>query len=146
MKFFSRRPWYADGLAFECVRCGGCCAGPGEGYVWVTDEEIGRIAEFLGMSEEDFTGRHVRRVGGRRSLREEPSSKDCVFLEREDGSLSGCRIYSVRPMQCRTWPYWPKNLRNPDYWALAQARCPGINRGPMHDLAEIQEKRDRTDP
>jgi len=26
-------PWYGSGLHFECMRCGGCCCGPGEGYL-----------------------------------------------------------------------------------------------------------------
>lgn len=32
--------WYRAGLCFSCTGCGGCCTGPGEGYVWVTRPEI----------------------------------------------------------------------------------------------------------
>ncbi len=39
--------WYVAGLHFECQGCGGCCSGPGEGYIWVTRREIEIIAEFL---------------------------------------------------------------------------------------------------
>ena len=24
-----------------------------------------------------------------------------------------CSIYGVRPLQCRTWPFWPENLASP---------------------------------
>jgi len=40
--------WYAHGLHFECTRCGDCCRGA-PGYVWVREEEVERIARFLGM-------------------------------------------------------------------------------------------------
>ena len=51
----SESPWYQDGLAFSCTRCGACCTGA-PGYVWVSPEEIGRLAEFRGQ-----TARRVRR-------------------------------------------------------------------------------------
>ena len=140
----SGRPWYADGLAFECVRCGRCCAGPEEGYVWVTREEIAAIAEFLGMAEDDFRNRYVRRVGWRHSLVERAGNKDCIFLTYDANGLSACAIYPVRPVQCRTWPFWPANLKSPAAWSLAAQRCPGINRGRKHAFDDIQQKRSRT--
>ncbi len=139
-----KRPWYADGLAFECTGCGGCCSGPGEGYVWVTSDEIAAMAEHLGMTVDAFTDAYTRRIGRRVSLIEAPD-KDCIFLEPAgaDGHR-GCRIYPVRPTQCQTWPFWPSNLRGPGAWALAQARCPGINRGPLHSLEHIEREKSRT--
>ena len=137
-------PWYAAGLAFECSGCGHCCAGPAEGYVWVTVEEIAAIAKHLGMDEQAFRRRHVRKVGRRFSLKEEPHTKDCVFLTAKSDSGRGCEIYAVRPVQCRTWPFWPGNLTSPDDWSFAGLRCPGINRGQTHDFDEIDQKRRAT--
>ena len=37
-------PWYRDGLAFTCTRCGACCTGA-PGYVWVDADEIAALAE-----------------------------------------------------------------------------------------------------
>lgn len=128
-------PWYVAGLAFECTECGRCCAGPAEGFVWATDEELQAIARHLGMSEQAFRKKYVRRVGRRQSLVEEPKSKDCIFL---DGKR--CRIYAVRPTQCRTWPFWSSNIASPADWSFAAQRCPGINRGPLHSLEDIQRK------
>ena len=144
MRFFSRSLWYADGLAFECVRCGRCCAGPDEGYVWTTAAEIETLAEHLAMSIQAVRDRYVRRVGARHSLVENPENKDCIFLDYDSDGLSRCEIYTVRPTQCRTWPFWPGNLTSPRDWALAGVRCRGTNRGPKHDLDEIQAKRNRT--
>jgi len=131
-------PWYAAGLTFECQGCGACCAGPGEGYVWVTPEEIGAIVEHLGISRQEVHSKYARKVGRRFSLRELPVSKDCVFLEANCQDRRHCGIYPVRPNQCRTWPFWKSNLRSPKAWASAQARCVGINRGRTHSLQEIQ--------
>ena len=39
-------PWYRYGLSFECTQCGNCCTG-GPGFVWVEEEEIRAIADFL---------------------------------------------------------------------------------------------------
>ncbi len=135
-------PWYVAGLTFACVRCGRCCAGPEEGYVWVTPQEIVTIAEHLGIPLEQMQRDYVRRVGGRFSLRERSGSHDCIFLARQ--GAHECAIYPVRPTQCRTWPFWPVNLRSPEAWARAAARCPGIHRGEHIDFDEIQAKRNAT--
>lgn len=143
------RPWYADGLRFECTLCGNCCSGP-EGVVWFTPEEGQAIAASLGLSEGDFLERYSRRVGQRRSLREVPSEggHDCVFLAREraDGRPRAvCSIYAVRPTQCRTWPFWPANLETHDAWDGAKRRtpCPGMDSGRLHTFVEITIARDR---
>ncbi len=142
MKLFAKdSPWYIAGLAFDCQQCGGCCAGPQEGYVWVTEKEIRRIADHLDMTVKDFRRQYVRRVGSRRSRVEKKPSNDCIFLtEREDGEGQGCSIYEVRPQQCRTWPFWPSNIEEPTSWALAGARCPGINRGELVNVEEIETR------
>ena len=57
-------PWYADGLTFTCTTCGNCCTG-GPGYVWVTTEEVRRLAEHLRLTPEEVVERYCRRVGGR---------------------------------------------------------------------------------
>jgi hypothetical protein len=128
-------PWYVAGLAFECQACGRCCAGPDEGFVWLSGKEISRIAEFLKMPEAEFRTKHVRKLGRRYSLRENPRTKDCEFLR--DGK---CRIYSVRPTQCRTWPFWQSNIETPEDWSWAAQRCPGVNRGELHTHEDIQAK------
>jgi len=128
--------WYNAGLCFDCSQCGNCCSGP-PGYVWVTREDMARIARFLGHPEERLNKEYVRRVGLRFSLREKTGG-DCVFLTRQNGR-AGCSIYPVRPMQCRTWPFWNSNLKSPDAWNEAhRLTCPGMNRGKHYDLVQIE--------
>jgi len=137
-------PWYVAGLAFECSQCGRCCAGPEEGYVWLTEAEIIAIASHLGMDPVEVRKRYVRKAEGRYSLREVPRSHDCVFLTADQGNGRGCRIYPVRPAQCRTWPFWDANLQDPTSWTLANLRCKGINRGRRFSFEEIELRRRAT--
>ena len=78
-----KSPWYRDGLAFTCTRCGDCCTGA-PGYVWVTIEEMRRLAEFRGETVEAFAERFVRLVDDRFSLIEKPGG-DCIFWDKQVG-------------------------------------------------------------
>ena len=137
-------PWYACGLAFECQGCGGCCAGPEEGYVWISEDDIEAIAAHLRVPIAELMKKYVRKVGKRFSLREIPATKDCVFLETARDGQRKCSIYRYRPTQCLTWPFWPSNIGDSDDWAMAADRCAGINRGKLHTLDEIETRRDAT--
>jgi len=128
--------WYAGGLAFACTQCGNCCSGA-PGYVWVTGEDMHRMANYLRMSFDEFTGGYVRKIGARYALTER-FNYDCVFLTREAGQKPGCGIYPVRPMQCRTWPFWNENLKSEKAWRRAGAKCPGIGCGERHELGHIE--------
>jgi Fe-S-cluster containining protein len=139
-KRLNKNPWYAGGLHFECMQCGNCCSGPGEGYIWVTSPEIKLIADFLKMPVEQVREKYLKRVGLRRTIIERPATKDCVFLEEADRQKR-CMIYHVRPSQCRIWPFWPENLANPNAWNKAAQRCSGINRGRYYSFEEIEKIR-----
>lgn len=130
--------WYGDGLRFACTACGNCCSGP-PGYVWVTREEIRRIAEFLGREAEWLPAEELRRVGFKYSLTEKPNG-ECVYLRHENGKRV-CGIYPVRPLQCRTWPFWDINLKSPQRWAEASEVCPGMNNGKNYSFVAIEEVR-----
>jgi uncharacterized protein len=125
-------PWYRDGLAFECTRCGACCTGA-PGFVWVNVEEISRLAEFRGETIGRFSKRFVRRVRNRYSLIERPGG-DCIFWDKS----AGCTVYSARPVQCRTWPFWPENIATPEDWAHVMRVCPGSGGGRWFSLEEIR--------
>ncbi len=136
----SKNAWYADGLRFECVRCGRCCSGPGEGYIWVTRPEIKFIADHLAVPLSDVRRKFLKRIGLRRSIIENPNSKDCIFLEK-NGDAKRCRIYPVRPGQCRTWPFWSGNLAGSDAWDQATRRCNGVNQGRHYSFEQIEKIR-----
>jgi Fe-S-cluster containining protein len=128
-------PWYSGGLRFTCTECGDCCTGA-PGYVWVTRAEIEALAAAIQMKVEDFEDQYVRQVGARKSLKEFPNG-DCVFL---DGKRH-CQVYSARPRQCRTWPFWDSNLKTPEDWKQTCDVCPGSGKGRLHTLDEIEDRR-----
>lgn len=150
-------PWYAEGLKFTCSQCGNCCTG-GPGFVWISRDEIVRLAEHLRISPEEVVERYCRKVDGQFSLKEFRNSAgnyDCVFLKEEKVATSGgavthtrrqCTVYEVRPLQCRTWPFWPENLWSRKTWDHAARRCHGMNAGQRHFTREtIEALRDAKD-
>ncbi len=133
-------PWYAEGLRFECSQCGDCCTGA-PGAVWVSEEELAAIAVQLGKPVGEVRLLHTKLMGGRWSLRDYPNG-DCVFL---DPKSRRCSVYAVRPMQCRTWPFWPSNLETRNSWERTCDRCPGSGAGTLHSLEVIQLQADACD-
>jgi uncharacterized protein len=140
----SSQPWYSAGLKFECTQCGNCCTGA-PGFVWITTDEIVKLAELLGLTPEQTVDQYCRKTGGQFSLRERRNPQgqyDCVFLETAEGGKRTCGVYQSRPLQCRTWPFWEGNLRTKESWKTAGVRCYGINRGKSYSAAEIEALKD----
>jgi uncharacterized protein len=128
-------PWYQAGLAFQCTGCGDCCTGE-PGYVWVIQSEIDALATALGIDAAAFQAKFVRQVGQRKSLIERANG-DCVFF---DNRARHCTVYDSRPRQCRTFPFWQSNLRSESIWRDLCAACPGMGRGRVVPLAQIEAK------
>lgn len=130
-------PWYAEGLRFECTQCGRCCGGA-PGFVWVNAAEIAAMAEEQGAENvAAFEADFVRKVGVRKSLREFENG-DCVFLHPEKRT---CTLYSSRPRQCRTWPFWDSNLKTEADWEHTCEVCPGAGKGKLYSLEAIETQR-----
>jgi Fe-S-cluster containining protein len=151
-------PWYAGGLKFTCTQCGNCCSG-NPGHVWITQEEIVRLADHLELTCAETVEQFCRKIDGQFSLRERRNRNgeyDCIFLRQEETAPAGdgtkptfrkryCGIYPVRPLQCRTWPFWGSNLASEKSWKLAGRTCYGMDRGRRFSLTVIQELRDATE-
>ena len=139
--------WYADGLRFSCTMCGNCCTGPA-GYVLVSAEEAGALARRLGLTRAAFLDRYTRLTRYGLSLNEVETEHglDCVFLDREKVSGKAvCGVYEDRPAQCRTWPFWPSNLKSERSWREAGRTCPGLNVGRLYPVEQIRILRDEVD-
>jgi len=135
-----KTPWYIAGLHFECQQCGNCCAGPSEGFIWITTPEIGLLAEHLDLSVEKLREKYLTRLMTRTSIIEDPASKNCIFLSNING-IRGCAVYSVRPNQCRTWPFWSSNLTSLSAWNSAALKCRGVNHGNLYTFKQIEKLR-----
>ena len=128
-------PWYEKGLHFKCTECGKCCSGA-PGYVWVSDEEIEKIAEFLNISIEQVHMKYLVQVGDKFSIKDlREQNHSCIFLRD-----AKCSIYSVRPKQCKTYPFWPSILKSKENWEGEAAHCEGIRPDAPKVLKEEIEK------
>ncbi len=122
-------------VRFECQKgCSNCCE-IGGGYVFVSDKNILHISRYLGITAEEFTANYTHLVedGTKRCLNDKDNAQ-CIFLE--DGK---CSIYPVRPLQCRTFPFWPQNMKSEKRWAQTCQECPGIGKGKHFSREEIEE-------
>jgi Fe-S-cluster containining protein len=125
------QPWYKDGLRFECTQCGRCCRGPGN--VWVSDEEIENLAQHVEQSVDEFRATYVKRAGRRGLVLTQKRNQDCIFWDE----TTGCQVYTSRPRQCLTYPFWRANLTNEYQWTSERRHCPGVDKGPLHSPEEI---------
>jgi Fe-S-cluster containining protein len=62
----------------------------------------------------------------------ELANYDCVFWK------NGCSVYNVRPLQCRSFPFWESILDSPSTWKAVAKTCPGMGAGTWHPAYEIE--------
>lgn len=119
----SREKFYKEGLHFECQGSGKCCVSRGQyGFVYLTKEDRKKMAAHLNLSVGEFRKKYCKTTDGVQHLIQPESTDDCVFLEQ-----NRCQVYEARPIQCRTWPFWPENM-NPKAWKKnVIAFCPGAS-------------------
>ncbi|MBN1914870.1 MAG: YkgJ family cysteine cluster protein [Parachlamydiales bacterium] len=128
-------PWYKKGLCFSCKKCGQCCTGF-PGFVWLSPKDLSDIANFLQMSQEMVLEKFTRKVFHKISLIEILPSYDCIFF-----CNNRCSIYPARPVQCRTFPFWPHLLLSKETWDDAARSCPGMQTDEnMVPYEEIEKK------
>ncbi|MDD2652174.1 MAG: YkgJ family cysteine cluster protein [Sulfurimonas sp.] len=98
-----------------------CCTGE-SGYIHVNHQEIEAIASFAGLDNDVFMQRFLFKNGYKYSIKEHKvaESYECAFYDR---ASNGCMIYEVRPMQCRTFPFWDYFKTRVDELKL---ECPGV--------------------
>jgi len=144
MKIKDKRLFYHEGLQFECTKCGGCCSGF-PGYVWLSEPELERLRTHLGLEWAVFISRYtkvVRGFGPPRISLIEKQGFDCIFFDYGAdpvGSDKICTVYDTRPYQCRSYPFWKKNLVYRSDWDRTAQFCPGLNKGRTYSPEEIEE-------
>jgi Fe-S-cluster containining protein len=119
-------PFYLkEPLRFECTSCGACCIANGDYYVYVSQQEIAKICELLAVSRAWFKRRYLQRLPEGDWVLAVNDNETCVFL----GKAQRCRVYSARPGQCLSYPYWPEVVMRRQDWVHESRRCEGIGRG-----------------
>lgn len=136
-------------MKFECQEsCGGQCCKIPKGktmFVYLTMADRLRLATFLKQPVSQFAQKasffftRFSRAGIYWFLKIKAGSDQCPFL------FNGkCRVYEARPDQCRTWPFWPENLKKETEEHFIKA-CPGIGVGPEYDMEKEIQEQARTD-
>lgn len=116
--------------------CGKCCTGSGE--VWVTTDEVERMAQHLGLdSSAVFLSRFTKqynRIPGHHLLKNKQDDvTSCIFL----GADNKCSIHEVRPAQCRTYPWWPELMDAGGWEREKRDVCEGFDHPEALDLDTV---------
>ncbi|MGC4114127.1 MAG: YkgJ family cysteine cluster protein [Myxococcales bacterium] len=132
-------------LRFECQGCGQCCHTRGEaGFVVLTAEDQRRLAAHFRMPLAAFLEAFTATLGEQVQLKEEPGRTACLLMEG-----TRCGVYQARPLQCRTWPFWPEHLEPGAFEREVASFCPGAGKGEAWDpetveiIADVQRRADR---
>ena len=130
--------FYTDGLTFSCQpNCQYCCAVE-PGYVFLSQYDLDRLTLFTQTSLHEFITLYCVRVpmGGASYISlKEKKNHDCIFL-----TSTGCGVYTHRPVQCATYPFWSTVLESKKTWEDEKEWCPGIGKGEIHTREEINEE------
>lgn len=96
-----------------CNRCEKCCIYRGD--IRLIPVNACKISKFLKIPIEDFIKKYTDRLEDNKLelvLKTTTELKQCILY---DGKIKGCRIHSVKPMQCVMFPLVPENLKR-DYF------------------------------
>jgi len=121
-------------LCFSCTACGDCCTSGDDYHVYLDGREAGRIRKYLNLSKGWFRRRYLERLESGELVAAFEADGRCVFL----GANRQCTVYPVRPLQCRTYPFWPELTGNLKAWQAEAKRCEGIDQGRRVPLERIR--------
>ncbi|UCG79276.1 MAG: YkgJ family cysteine cluster protein [Nitrospirota bacterium] len=128
-----RKKFYSEGIRFSCQDCGKCCLSRERySFVYISMGDRKRLADHLRISTKEFTIQYTSKTDGHLHLKY--PEKDCLFL-----SEGRCSVYEARPSQCRSWPFWPENMKKGVWEKELKTYCPGIGQGRLYSESEIEE-------
>ena len=135
----NKKKWYDEGIRFSCQGSGNCCVSHGEyGFVYLDKDDRKQMANLLGLTISAFTRKYCQKSDGYYHLKSPKDSPDCIFLDNNK-----CSVYEARPMQCRTWPFWPDVLDAKTWKKDVAAFCPGVGKGRLFKREEIEKIADQ---
>jgi len=90
--------------------------------VFLTQSDIEGIATYLNLEKEQFLKTYTRKFYDKIALANIKVNGEyvCCFLDKE----GLCEIYTKRPLQCRTFPFWD-SMKDLSLKELNQL-CPAI--------------------
>ena len=120
-------------IKFKCQNSSNCCISRGSyGYVYLSDKDLSKLSKLFKISKFLFKKKYCSYTNNFLHLKEINKNGNCIFLKEKK-----CSVYSARPIQCRTWPFWNENL-NPKKWNNEIMKfCPGIGKGKKINIKRI---------
>jgi len=104
---------------FKCQNSGNCCKAGG--YVYVTADNIEKMAKILHTSPIDFRQTYTKKDNGWDIIASPNFNTNCLLDENNK-----CKVYEARPLACRTYPNWP-SIWQSDQTLLEESKsCPGL--------------------
>jgi Fe-S-cluster containining protein len=133
LNFSGKGTFYTQGLHFSCTRCSACCRFE-SGFVFLSEKDVSLLCAALNMGYEEFAETYCRWIpaenGNFQLTLKEKSNFDCIFWAKEP--VEGCVVYDKRPLQCRSFPFWPSIVNNKNNWEITAQSCPGMGKGKLH--------------
>lgn len=109
-------------FSFQCTKCGKCCYGPGS--VYFSNKELIEIKKYLKLDQTQWKELKQKIIHkNQNGLFIHKTYNKCYFLNTKNQ----CSIYPVRPLQCRTFPFWPSYFKSPKNLQNLILFCPGSN-------------------
>ena len=102
--------------------------------MFLTEPESEVIRHRLQLSRGWFRRRYLQRLEEGELVLASGKGGRCIFL----GDNGQCRVYTVRPVQCRTYPFWPELAGNARAWNSEARRCEGVNQGKVIPVTTIR--------
>ena len=116
--------WEKAPVHFECdPDCFKCCVKPG--VVYMNRKDVRDAAKYLKLSQNRFKSEFLNKEHDMWYINVEEDNP-CPFL-----TFDGCSIHEVKPVQCKTYPFWRENMETLRHWELAAGFCPGVGRGSL---------------
>ncbi|MFX1557191.1 MAG: YkgJ family cysteine cluster protein [Promethearchaeota archaeon] len=132
-----------NGIHFSCQMCGTCCRGFNEGEVYLYRDDILNLANFLGYKGNEaltkFAKKYLKVIKNRFYWKDPDTTRGknykidtlgfkftgkdehCEFLKDDK-----CTVHSVRPFQCRCFPFWQMMVTSRKNLIDYSKKCPGL--------------------
>ena len=126
---------YDNGIRFECQGSGKCCVSRNSyGFVYLSNIDIRRFSKYFKISIKKFKDEYCQITDGFIHLLEKTElDGSCIFLKNKK-----CSVYTSRPSQCRTWPFWNENMNAKVWNEDISLNCPGIGKGKIIEAKTIK--------
>ncbi len=134
-----------NGFKFGCQICGNCCKGKKKGYIFTYKPDLEKLFEYFKCTTEaekhEFAKKHLEIISQKFVYKDNNTdvkknyyydtlvfklvgeNEECCFL----GEKNMCKIYSVKPFQCISYPVWRIILTIKKNWDENLKKCKGIN-------------------